>query len=320
MANGEKPVNNNQGEDEFAFEDVFDLSEQEKAELKDDSAEQDIEKKQQLAKETAFYLYDDIRNLVQGKPVDDSLKELIPEGEGLTNNLKALKDIDLMPILQEYFKIKKEEGAESAKLHLFFDIKNTDIESFIETLESISNNLDKDIIKDLIERHKLEQKFKKIDNFMKKTKTQYDEATGEDIELPFDRVYLSYASTFDELMDENNIKYLRGQELVDDDVSAKIIEERLSNIKDKLSQIIDWELESLAKQEFEYGQMSEEKREQLKKMLEDFKALDVSEIFDVKNLAFIGQILENRIGSLDQIEKEREKLNNKIGEYFPSPF
>jgi hypothetical protein len=320
MTNSEKKAFNNQDQDEdFSFEDVFDLSEQEKSQLKDLEVEEK-EDKEQLAKEAAFYLYDDIRNLAQGKPVDDNLKELIPEGEELTNNLKALKDLDLMPILQEYFEIKQEEGAESAKLHLFFDIKNADIESLINKLEALSQNLDKDFIKNLIERDKLEQKFKKIDNFMKKTKTQYDEATGEEIHLPFDRVYLSYANTFDELMNENNIKYLKNQELIGDDVSVKVIEERLAKIKDKLSQIIDWELESLAKQEFEYGQMSEEKREQLKTMLEDFKNLDVSEVFDVKNLAFIGQIMENRLNSLDQIQKEYERLNNKIGEYFPSPF
>ncbi len=316
MPKGEKSAFNNQNEDDFSFEDIFDLSEAEKTKSPE---EKEKEKKDQLAKEVAFHLYDELHDAEQGKDIADNLKDLIPGGEGIIKNLKALKKVDLMPVLQKYFKVREEEGPEASKLYLFFDVKNPDIESLIIRVESVSNFLNKDIIRDLIERDELEQKFKKIDDFIKKTKIQHDESTGEEIALPFGRVYLSYANTFDELMDEDNIRYLRGQKL-SSSISEKVIAERLENIKDKLAQIIDWELESLDKREFEYGQMSENKREQLKKTLKDFKHFDVAEIFNIKNLAFIGQIIENRIRSFDQLEAEYEKLNREISKYFPTAF
>lgn len=309
-------------EDEFAFDEMFDLSAEEKKELQ--SIEKDQEEREFLGKEVALSIYDNLQNLKDGKEINDSLVGVIPEGEEITNNLKALKKEDLMPIFAEYTRIKEEEDAEAAKLHLFFDVKNANIESLIMRLESVSDDLNKDLIKDLVERDKLEKRFKKLDDFMKATKIQTveDEKTGEkeEIALPYERVYLSYANTFGELLEEDNIRYLRGQELVSPDVSEKLIEERIKNMPAKLGLLIDWELESIDKKEFEYGQMSEEQRQSIKNSLEDFKKLEPEEIFEVKNLAFIGQITENRINSLDQIKKEYERLNQRISEYFPSPF
>ena len=205
MPNGEKPGGENGagGFEDFDInlEGGFDLSDQEKEEWKS-REEKEKERKEELAKQTAFHIYDNLQNLKNGKEINDNLVKVIPEGQEITNNLKALKHVDLMPIFAEYLKVKEEEDAEAAKLYLFFDVKNADIESLITKLESVSEDLNKDLIKDLLERDKLEKKFTKMTEFMNQTKTQVDEE-GEEIPLPYERVYLSYANTFGELIDEN---------------------------------------------------------------------------------------------------------------------
>ena len=265
----------------------------------------------------AFSLYDNLQNIKNGKEITTELETLIPQGQELVVSLKAIKPLDLMPILEEYLKAK-EEGIEAAKMFLFFDVKNQPVEDLIVRLETLAKKLNKDLIKDIWERNGLEKKFTQMTEFMENV---HPSPEGPDFP-PFrmEQAYLYLSDAWGELLDEDNINYLRGKPLKNKEITESMIAKRLQNLKSKIGNIINWELESLSQNQFEYGFLTVEQKLAQKKRLESILNMSVEQMLEIKNMSEIGQTIENRINCYDQIRRDYEALNQKIGEYFPFQF
>lgn len=294
--------------------DIFDDTQEDEAQLlkKDKETSQE-----QLAKESVFYLYDNIANLKDGEEIDVNLVGLIPEGEQITKKLKAIKKADLMPVFDDYMTIKEGEdpqAVEMAKIFIANDKKNKEL---IDLLEKVSKSLNIDIIKDIWQRDRLEKRASKMIDFMNKTQYLKNPETGELEPMRMENVQLFYSDTLGELIDEDNQNYLKGKPLKNPEITERMIEERFKNIKPKIDQIIDWELDSLENKKFEYKKMDDEQLVKFKKQLEEFKKLDIKNFFDKKNLSFMGQLLEQRLKYYNRIQERFDSINEQIGQYFP---
>jgi len=249
-----------------------------------------------------YYNFDYIRS--GQEPQKQELGELLLEGDEIFSRFEKLEGKrDIFKVLQEYQKTKEaaadNNDPEAVKLFIFWDVKNEELENLIIKLEELSDKFGKDIIKSVVDRRQIEKRITELEKEIASYKIK-DKETDQKSD-----VRDNYATAQDQiqqlLSSYKDLEPIMG--------SSRKAMNSLSILKEHVDTIIEFELAQIENDKFEYEDMTPKKKKELKQKYEKILNLEVSQLFNLDTLAFLGEHVENRFKKISQLADEHTQKN-----------
>jgi hypothetical protein len=239
-------------------------------------------------------IYYNFINLSKGEPVElEAMKELIGDEQQLIKlfQIACKKKIksDLFGLLRGYLKAKREaaeaKSADAVKMFLFFDVKDENLEKLLIALDELSKKINKDIIGDLLQRHEIEIGLDRM------------AALSPDV-FKYGQLYSHARDQISTLLDLENYQLIKNKQGINNPANEKRVKE-LNKIKEALKEtlgiIIKKEIEDFNKSRGYYEELDEDKKLEVKKQLMAAQQATPEQLFDLKSLSFLGEIIERRV-------------------------
>jgi len=303
MDEGKKPPN--PPIDETDFSDIgFEEPELKRKEAEIKAQEQQNET---LTKEVVYYLYENFEKFRDGQELDVSLAQMNPECKDIVGILGEIDQQDIITFLKDYRKIKYSLGkknifteASLKKITEKLQEKGYSLDhiALICNLEILSLQLGTDIVSAMIARNNLEKKASAMIGQLATIENQL----------------ILYSKIHDEIQG-----VIGSKKIIDINLTPKQ-KESLTETKKDVDHIIDIELLHLKNKEYEFASMKEQDLENYHARLSKIKSGQPEELLNLDNFALMGLLLEKRMGDMEEFKREYEKINSRIGKYFPMEF